>query len=556
MAADSQAFSTQTPSPEGRSCCHPPEGNRFFVRIKEIVECRRGWVLLLIILLGLSIRLAGLVWGQAYCYFAQGDSVEAYFVAMKYSAGEARSQYLGQPNYNEKSKLPGPLWTIFCFLGLRLGGSINGLITAIILLNTAAIYLTYKLADVTIGSRASLWAALICATQPWAVYYSVLVYNPDVMAFLSGLFSLALWDVTQRPKSRNIFWACWLLMIMPQFHMSGLMLVPAALVVVVISGARLHVPWLIAGVVAGGLMYVPYLQGELAHGWQNTIGMFSGHEKHSWEGLKALSAPLSFLVSWAPRWTRSAGEYRELGRACFGSFGAFLAFSLLSGLVAVFLLAGAFLKIKAALNGFWESPRRAFSRSPGVLFLFIVVAVPILIGLISRKAFHTRYCLVFLPALLSLAGCAVGELLPYKRVGHLFGGALILTIAGNVWFMPAMYHYQGTCIERGPTFVPSFGQLESVYRQLKKDAGETRRIEVVVDKDYLRKLPSEDKLYRDAAIIRTYVVAREYKPVSPANAQEVPVIYKLCHGGESSAGNGRIAYQARGIMITSSAHDE
>jgi len=556
MAADPRVISAQPASPKQPACCGTSSpDNGIFATIKETVERRRGWVLLLIILSGFGIRLTGLVWGQAYCYFAQGDGIEAYSVAVNYGGGEARAQYLGQPNYNEKSKLPGPLWTIFCFLGLRFGGSINGVIVAILLLNTAAIYLTYKLANLTVGFPASLWAALFCATQPWAVYYSVLVYNPDVMVFLGGLFFLALWDVIQRPKSRNIFWAGWLLMIMPQFHMSGLMLVPTAAIILLLSNVRLNIFWLIAGVIAGSLMYVPYVCGDVAHGWQNTIGLFSGRERHSWEGLKALSAPLSFLVSWAPRWTRSASEYRELGKACFGSFGVFLAFSLLSAIVAVFLVGGTLLKIKAAFNLFWQSPRRAFSRSPGVLFLFLLVAVPTLFALISRKPFHTRYCLVFVPALFSLMSCAMRELLPATRLGRLFAGALILTTAGNVWFTPAMYHYQGSCIENGPTFVPSFRQLESVYQQLKKDAGENRRIEVLVDKVYLRALPQEDKLYRDDALIRPYVAVRENESALPGGAREVAVTYRLCHG-ELNQGDGRIAYQARGITISRPARDE
>jgi hypothetical protein len=512
--------------------------------------------LLLIILVGFGIRLTGLVWGQGYCYFAQGDAIEAYSVAANYSNGEARAQYLGQPNYNEKSKLPGPLWTLFCFLGLRFGGSINGVIAAIILLNTAAIYFTYKLADLTVGFPASLWAALFCATQPWAIYYSVLVYNPDVMPFLGGLFFLALWDVVQRPKSRNVFWAIMLLMIMPQFHMSGLMLVPTSAIILLLSKSRLNILWLTSGAVVGTLLYVPYLRGEMAHSWQNTLGMISGRERHSWEGLKALSAPLSFLVSWAPRWTRSASEYRELGKACFGAFGIFLAFSFVSALVAVFLLGGALLRIKMALKGSWQSPREAFNRSRGVLFLFTLVAMPILFALISRNPFHTRYCLVFLPALLSLACCAVGRLLSIARLGRFFAAALIITTAGNIWFMAAMYRHQGNRIEHGLTFIPSLNQLESVYQRLKKDAGPKRRIEVLVDKVYMRALPPEDKLYRDAALIRPYVAVRENETIQSPITPEVRVTYKLCHGSEYGFGDDRIVYQAHGIMISRSAREQ
>src|SRR6267378_3516361 len=146
-----------------------------------------GLWLSLLILLGFILRLTSLYWGHAYVYFGQGDAVAAYSVAVDYGRGEPRAEYVGQPNYNEKSKLPGPLWAVFCFLGLRFGGSISGVIMAVILLNTTAIYLTYKLAERTLGFPASLWAAMLAATSPWAVYYSCGVYNPNVMPFLGGL---------------------------------------------------------------------------------------------------------------------------------------------------------------------------------------------------------------------------------------------------------------------------------------------------------------------------------------------------------------------------------
>ena len=108
--------------------------------------------LCLIILLGFGIRLSGLKWGQAYSYFGQGDAVEAYQVAVNYGHGEEKALYLGQPNYNAKSKLPGPMWTLFCFASYRFWGSIEGVIFTIILLNTAVIYLNYLLARRTIAS--------------------------------------------------------------------------------------------------------------------------------------------------------------------------------------------------------------------------------------------------------------------------------------------------------------------------------------------------------------------------------------------------------------------
>src|SRR2546429_9766628 len=82
---------------------------------------------------------------------------------------------------------------MFCAAGLHLWGSIDGVVWAIILLNTAAIYLTYLLAVRTVGFPTALWAALLMATSPEAVKYSVLVFNPVVMSFLGTCLLLALW---------------------------------------------------------------------------------------------------------------------------------------------------------------------------------------------------------------------------------------------------------------------------------------------------------------------------------------------------------------------------
>jgi hypothetical protein len=147
----------------------------------------RLW-LVSILLLGLGLRVAGLTWGQAFCYDSQGDCLDAYRVAVNYAQGEPRAQYIGQPNFNKHSKLPGPLWAVFCAAGLRLWGSIDGVVLAIILLNTAAIYLTFLLAARTVGFPAALWAALLMATSPEAVKSSVVVFNPAVMPFLGTLY--------------------------------------------------------------------------------------------------------------------------------------------------------------------------------------------------------------------------------------------------------------------------------------------------------------------------------------------------------------------------------
>jgi hypothetical protein len=279
--------------------------------------------LCLLLLFGFGLRFTGLWWGQGYLYFGQGDGIEAYSVAVDYAQGQPRAQYIAQPNYNEHSKLPGPLWTMFCYSGLRLWGSMEAVVFEVILLNTATIVLIWLLARQTLGPSIALWAALLTATLPSTVFYSVGAYNPDVMPFLGTLLFLALWQVTRSDGSRHAFWLGPLLLAMLQFHMSGLMLWPAVAVLLALSGRKLNLPWLLAGLAAGLLLYLPYLHGEFTHGWQNTLGMFNGKGGRTWDSLKALSIPFNFLVNLLPHWTRTLlntghwGEPALAGLVCF-----------------------------------------------------------------------------------------------------------------------------------------------------------------------------------------------------------------------------------------------
>jgi 4-amino-4-deoxy-L-arabinose transferase-like glycosyltransferase len=483
--------------------------------------------LLLIVLLGLVLRLAGWHWGQAYCYYAQGDGIEAYSVAVNYAHGQPQAQYLGQPNFNAHAKLPGPLWTLFCLAGLRLFGSVEGVILLVVLLNTGFIYLTYLLAKQTVGAAAALWAALFAATFPWVVYYSVGVYNPDVMPFLGVLIFLALWRVTQRDRSKTIFWVMVLLCGAVQFHMSGLMLIPAVVAVLLLCTVRLNYLWLATGALTGCALYLPYLFGDIAHDWQNTRGLFTG-SGYSLEALKAVSAPVNFLVNWAPRWTRSFAEYRELGRECFGSTGLFFVLNFLSAVFAGFLIVGVGRLLRVGLTGGWRSPRTAFAKSPGIVFLAVIFAAPLVFGLVSGMPFHSRYCLVLLAPELALVAIAAVQWLDSPRWRRWFVSLLLITTVTNVWLLIGMYRFQGRQIEHGPVFIPSFRKLETVYQSLKTHAGPNRPVAVA-----------------DAEFISPYVAVRERE----VSGHTAPIVYRLRRADEVQPDDPAVAFRENGIAL-------
>jgi 4-amino-4-deoxy-L-arabinose transferase-like glycosyltransferase len=511
------------------------------------------WVVL-IILLGLGIRMAGLYWGQGYCLIGPSDALEAYSVIVDYGRGEPKAEYLGQPNYNSHAKLPGPLWTLFGFIGLQLWGSIEGVVLGLILVNTVAIYFTYLLAERILGPPASLWAALLAATLPFSVYYSVSVYNPNVMPFFGGLLFLALWNVIRRERSRSVFWVVFLLLVMPQFHMCVTMLLPALILILLLAAPRLNLPWLLGGLFAGAMLYVPYLRGDMSHGWQNTLGMVSVRSGYSLGGFKALTAPLSILTNWVPQWTRSAAEYYQLGKACFGWFGIFLALNLLSALMALLLVGRALVDIKIALAGFWRGPRAVFSRSPGLLFLAILVAVPLFCATVSGKNFRTHYSLVLFPAMLALAGGAVAKWSSAPRLGRYFTATMVLLTCANAWFMPALFHDQGVRIARGEVFIGSFRKLESVYQQLKGHAGANRQV-IVEDEAYFQRFSRLEQERLSAKFIRPYVAIREKESAPRSGGLSEPVIYRLSRSEDAPPDDTRVAYRAHGIALISVGND-
>jgi len=508
------------------------------------------WWIVSILLLGFCLRWIHFECGQGYYFNMQGDGIAAYSVAVDYSNGDPRAQYIGQPNFNEHSKLPGPLWTLFCVFGMRLdGGSPEGIMVEMLLLNTFTIFLAYLLATRTAGQLAGLWTAFFIATFPRVVAFSVSAYNPNVMPFFGTLFFLALWQVMRRDFSRAAFWIPFVPMLSLQFHMSGFMLVPTAIAAVIISGARLDYLLLVGGLLAGCCIYVPYIKGDMANHWQNTIGMFSGVADHFSAGvLKVLSSTAGFLVNWSPGWIRNDSEYAEFGRACFGSEYVLYGIYALLTVVAACLVAGVAVEVKKSWAGFNWSSRREFFRNSGVALLSLFFALPVLFSLLGGKSFHARYCLVFIMPFFGLVGAVAARWLLTSPRKQMFRLMLVVATLANFWVMFATDIYQKNNIERGPVFIPSFRKLETVYQQLKKHSGPDVPI-AVDDAAYRQSLPANDEFLRDALLIRQFVGVREKEHAAPSDKKITPVVYKLCRADETRPDNPATAFYGNGIAL-------
>jgi len=468
------------------------------------------WQLPVILLVALALRLGYLGWAQSHALGYQTDSIEAYEVAAHYEAGDERAQYIGQPNCNAHSKLPGPLWTLFCVAGLKLTHSPDGIVLLMILANIAAIALTWRLARDVAGVQAANLTALLWAVSVWAVQYSSIIWNPSPMPLFGAVIFFALFRCLRQPKSRAIFFIPLLILTGAQVHMSTLSLILPLILFCWVSRLRPSWGWLVAGVVAAVLCYVPYILGDMRHDWANTRGILTGGAgKYSADALKIFTSPFSFLINfWNPGWTYAPGDYQALAHRAFGGVAGMYAINLISVGFAVFVVLGVIQATLTVTKNRTVTLRELLARQPGLLSVVFLLLVYLAFGLIAGKPFHARYCLLVLPLLFTLAGCGAAKCLQTPRVKKIFLPFLLVTVVADLWFMPVICRFEGDRIANSRVFVPSAAKMDLVYRQLKARA--PGKI-VVRDAAYAAALPPNDanRIYLQARVLTPYVRARE-----------------------------------------------
>ena len=505
------------------------------------------------LLIAFALRAAAIIWGQSYAYNSQADCLEAYAVAVDFELGDSRARYLGQPNITTGSKLAGPAWTLFCVLGLKLGGSIEGVSWLLATTNVVAILLIYLLARQTIGPNAGLFAALLLATSLQGIRFSIGPYNPGMMPFLSTLLFLALWRVVSRDASRAIFWVPFLLLLTLQFHLSVLVLIPTAALAIAVSGRRVTWSWLLLGVVAGLALYLPYIAGELNHDWENTRAIFSPRKTElPSDPLRGFTAPISFLAYyWWPRWIYTDSEFQSLFDQVMGGTQWAKAAYVLSLLFALMLIGQVFHLGWKAGRGIWKSPRTVFARNPGLVFLIVLFLAPLAVGLVFQESFRPRYSLIQIPPLFTLAGAASAALLANSRLRAataLLGAAVV---AINIYFVVSMYRFQGQHIESAPRFVASFPHLERVYQELRIHAGDGRPIAVDDRHFFIPSQSDENIWFIDAMLIRPYVELRERERTrGVASSRSRAQVYELYQSWQSESDGREAAYAGNGIVLT------
>ncbi|MBE3558984.1 MAG: glycosyltransferase family 39 protein [Ktedonobacteraceae bacterium] len=132
------------------------------------------------------------------------------------------------------------------------------------LLAVLAVLLTYIITCRYAGRLAGTVAASLYATATYPIFYSRFTWNQNLLPLFVVLFMLALlWGVVEKRKGW-LFPALLLVGLLYQLHGSGVMLIPALLIAVLLAPETVRFRDLIAGVVSLALLYAPYLLWEIS----------------------------------------------------------------------------------------------------------------------------------------------------------------------------------------------------------------------------------------------------------------------------------------------------
>ncbi len=503
--------------------------------------------LILILAAGFLLRFAFYYFGEGYHFFSINDEVSAFRAALSFLAGEDRAYYLGQPNFSE-GHAPGPAWSLFWIATFKLGAnSADKALFVVVILNTVLIYLVYRLARQFLQPGYALLSVFLFATSPWPVYYSVGLWNPIPLAFLGVLLFLSLWRVTQIENSRVIFWVCLIAALIPQFHMIGIFYLPAVLLVIYISSARINRKHFILGIVAGCAIYLPYMIGEIQHDWENTRLVLGASKQWSFSALKIITAPMTVLSNHPGRWAGDEfHEFTTFGNIWFGSYYILIVINLIS-----MILAGTF--IFWVIKRFFSQAslfrlRKAFKQRPTITFVVILMVLPLLLFALTGQNYSTRYTIIILPLLFLLPAWFLQEA-ENSKFKRIVKSLMPIMVIINIYLLVVFNIHSSEEINNGSYLVSTFRKMEAIRLNIKAHAGEDVYIKIDAS-DYIHN--TSDKIENAGTALADYVNAYEYYLVHDRKPEN-EVVYKIVSDNKAVE-KSAIAYSGNNTLIVRQGH--
>ena len=513
------------------------------------LDNRSSWAhrgsLLLIILIGFLLRWYSLYEGHAYTFFTIKDEIMALKYAFGFIAGDPNMYYLGQPALNQ-GQIPGPLWAMFVAALYKLGGnSVQGAIFLMVLLNTLVIYLVYLLARCMLPVRYALFSALFYSLSPWAIYYSAGIYNPMVLAFLGVLLYLALWQTLNNENSRAVFWVVFLAAAIPQFHMIGIFYYPAIVLLLLLKTSRINLRWLIAGIISGVVLYVPYLIGEFSHNWENLRNVMHGTGKFSSGILKVITIPIGMLTNHPGEWPGyTTAELIDFANRWFGSYLILIIINVISFILALIFVGGFYRIFYTNIRSAGFNFKISFSNNSPHMFIGILLVLPLLLYMLTGKAYTTRYSIFIFPILFLLPALFLAGV-KRKRFRQILSYTLAVMFVCNIYLVLSFYADQNRKLTSSPQFMPAFYKLEALRSALQHYAGKDKMIKV----DTTHFLDQENK-YRDitANAIAQYITLFHSQRQAHGERKGIQ-LFTLVDTQAKVPPNAEIVYRDNGLFV-------
>lgn len=139
----------------------------------------------------------------------------------------------------------------------------------IAVLGCAAVGVTWWFTRRYVGVWAAVVAAAMFASGPWPVIYSRKIWAQDFMPLLATGLVWALLALVCGGRRRAVFWVVLLPLAMVQIHFSGLAVVAAVAVLLVVLRPRMDWRWAVAGAVVAVVMLVPYMRLQAQNNWED-----------------------------------------------------------------------------------------------------------------------------------------------------------------------------------------------------------------------------------------------------------------------------------------------
>lgn len=501
-------------------------------------------VLISFLAVGFLLRLYGYWVGESFHIFAINDEVSAFRVAMQFLAGEEQAFYLGQPNFSE-GHAPGPGWTLFWVVLLKLGGgSIDYALLYVALLNSLVVFLIYLFARQLLSPGYALLSCVLFAISPWPVYYSLGLWNPVPLALIGVLLFISLWRVTQIEKSYAIFWVCVLSAILPHFHMIGVFYYPAILLVLYLSPVKLNRGGFIIGLIAGMLVYAPYFVGEIQHDWENTRLILSGNEGFTFSVLKVISGPVTVLSNHPGRWLGDGLDgLFKFGDIWFGSRYVLLAVNVVSLLLSLFIVVWFGRHFFALSRRYGRQWGQMFKNYPVVSFVGILLFLPLLLFVFTGHNYSTRYAILIFPLLFVLPALYL-EFGQSGQVKKFYVKSLPLVSVFSIYLLLTFFTHLSNQAEGDEHFINSFRKMELIREKVKQHAGQGIRIQLVID-EYAKQAPERLMI----AVVALADYFNIYNVYIDKNTNVDVNKYVLRYQKDVITDSGTVAYQGNGIVV-------